>query len=159
MREVLPTTYDLDERVRHGPTAQGAGAGAGGSATQQALHRTARHGARLAAGGGRRDGCSSSSSRAGLYRAVASLGRPRAMNELLHVATARLKPLTPHASRFPTRMTSPPRPQPTASASTTQLRVMSASGQHQQVTVMTTGRRRQMATTPALAAGQPRDCE
>jgi hypothetical protein len=103
MREVLPTTYDLDERVRHGPTAQGAGAGAGGSATQQALHRTARHGARLAAGGGRRDGCSSSSSsssssRAGLYRAVASLGRPRAMNELLHVANCTLE--ASHASRL-----------------------------------------------------------
>jgi hypothetical protein len=85
-------------------------------------------------------------------------GRLRRGTSCCMSQTARFTPLTPHASRLTLPHT---HDQPAASASTAPLRVMSASGQYQQetVTVMPTGRRRQMATTPALAAGQPRNCE
>jgi hypothetical protein len=123
MREVRPrraSRYVTDRRRRVQAQAQAEAA----AQHRTARHGTARHGARWAAGEGRRDGCS----RAGLCRQVAS------RNELPHVAdcTLHASRLTPHTSRFTLPHT---HDQPAASASTAPLRVMSASGQYQQVTV------------------------
>jgi hypothetical protein len=120
MREVRPrraSRYVTDRRRRVQAQAQAA------AQHRTARHGTARHGARLAAGGGRRDGCS----RAGLCRL--RRGTSCCMSQ-----TARFAPLTPHTSRLTLPHTHD-QPATAASASTAPLRVISASGQYQQVTV------------------------